>query len=33
MSPHLTRPELARRDATFWLPRLAAEVARNWKTF
>jgi len=33
MSPHLTTPELARRDATFWLPRLAAEVARNWRGF
>ena len=31
MSPDLTTPELAMRDAGFWLPRLAADVARKWK--
>ena len=30
MSPDLTTPELAMRDPRFWLPRLAAEVARKW---
>ena len=30
MAPDLTTPELAMRDAGFWLPRLAAEVARKW---
>lgn len=30
MSPHLTTPELAVRDPQVWLPRLAAEAARNW---
>ena len=29
MSPHLTTTELAMRDPGFWLPRLAADVARN----
>ena len=29
LSPHLTTPELALRDPGFWLPRLAAEAARN----
>jgi len=29
LSPELTTPELAMRDAGFWLPRLAAEVARS----
>jgi hypothetical protein len=29
MSPHLTTPELAMSDPGFWLPRLAADVARN----
>jgi glycerate kinase len=31
MSPDLTTPELAMRDARFWLPRLAAEVALKWR--
>ena len=31
MSPDLTTPELAMRDAGFWLSRLAADVARKWK--
>ena len=31
MSPGLTTPELAMRDPGFWLPRLAAEVARKWR--
>ena len=31
MSPDLTTPELAMRDPGFWLPRLAADVARNWR--
>jgi len=30
IAPHLTTPELAVRDPGVWLPRLAAEVARNW---
>ncbi|PYK65802.1 MAG: glycerate kinase [Verrucomicrobia bacterium] len=30
MSPHLTTPELAMHDPGFWVPRLAADVARNW---
>ena len=30
VSPDLTTPELAMRDAGFWLPRLAAEVALKW---
>ena len=31
MSPDLTTSELAMRDPGFWLPRLAAEVARKWR--
>src|SRR5438552_7941158 len=31
MSPDLTTPELALRDPGFWLPRLAAAVARKWR--
>jgi glycerate kinase len=31
MSPGLTTAELAMRDPGFWLPRLAAEVARKWR--
>ena len=31
MSPGLTTPERAVRDPGFWLPRLAAEVARKWR--
>ncbi len=31
MSPHLTTADLALRDPGIWLPRLAAEVARNWR--
>src|SRR2546426_760045 len=31
MSPDLTTPELAMRDARFWLPRLAAEVSLKWR--
>src|SRR5262249_22692391 len=30
MSPDLTTPELAMRDPGFWMPRLAADVARKW---
>jgi glycerate kinase len=30
ISPDLTTPDLAMRDPGFWLPRLAAEVARKW---
>jgi glycerate kinase len=30
MSPDLTTPELAMRDSSLWLPRLAAEAARKW---
>ena len=30
ISPDLTTPELAMRDAGLWLPRLATEVARKW---
>jgi len=31
MSPDLTTPELAMRDAGFWLTRLAAAVAGKWQ--